>query len=650
MGESTWKCMEDTRRRPGAYVGRDGVSFGCYSYQGIRPELLLYKKGSNEIESVLPFPETCTADGLYTMKVKIPAAQYEYNYRIGDQVLTDPYAARICGRETFGEEPQDSVCSLRGGFSDRKFNWKDDTFPMIERQDAVMYHLHVRGYTMQNKSGVRKKGTFAGLREKIPYLKALGINQVRLMPVYDFDEMVPIRPQKADQGKNRKKKEVPSAGEAEDIQQYRLNYWGYGEGYYFAPKASYASSPDAVTELKEMVRAFHAEGIEVLLEFYFPDHVDFETIVRCLNYWAQEYHIDGFAVIARDSLAPELARVPLFRRRKLICNWYPDSLLAENAQTGQFCIGDSNDGFMNDCRQLLKGDRDALGAFAYRMRANPDGCARVNYMTNHDGFTLLDLVSYDRKHNEENGEKNRDGTDYNYSWNCGAEGETKKKEILRLRMRQRKNAYAMLLFSQGVPMLLAGDEFGNSQKGNNNPYCHDSELTWTDWSRLRSGRELKQFVQEAIAFRKSHGCLHQARELKCTDHLSSGFPDLSYHGDRAWYGDFEGPNCHLGCMYSCAYAGEKGYLYIAWNLHWNEQEFALPLLGKKERWFKVMDTSLKDSFLGGDAQVMEAQKKTILVPGRTVVILEGREYDAGKTVKQDHAGESHRPSENNYGA
>lgn len=376
-------------------------------------------------------------------------------------------------------------------------------------------------------------------------------------------------------------------------------------------------------EFKELVRQLHANGIEVILEFSFTDDIDMEMIAACLNYWAQEYRVDGFSVLARDSLSPELARMPLLKKKKLYCSWYPEDALQRNRQK-HYLLAASNDGFMADCRRILKGEEQFLGAFAGQLRKHLSDAAQVNYITNHDGFTMYDLVSYDRKYNEANGEQGHDGSDYNFSWNCGVEGETKKREVLRLRMRQRKNAYAMMLFAQGVPMLLAGDEFGNSQNGNNNPYCHDSELTWLDWSRRRSSRELTEFVKEAIAYRKRHSTLHQSKVLQGTDYRSSGFPDISFHGDQAWYGGFDRAARHVGSMFNCSYAGEEGYLYIAWNFDWVPQQFALPMLPKTEKWYKVMDTSLAESFLSEEKQLPLPEAKQFEVSARTVVILEGR--------------------------
>ena len=628
MEENRFKVTEENIGVQGTRIGKEGVHFGYTGSSEVPPVLLLYKKGTSEIAEEIPFPKAALGDHFYSMTVKFSPSEYEYNFRDGDMIITDPYAKKICGREIFGQEPSEDPHSLRGGFVSTKYKWEDDVLPHIPYEDAVMYQLHLRGFTMQKNSGGRKKGTFAGVKEKIPYLAELGINQVKLLPVYDFNEMVPKmvrqRPLSMGQGSNiiGKKGELPPSGGLKD--QYKLNFWGYGGGFYFAPKASYASTQNPDIEFKDMVKSFHSNGIEVILEFSFEENTDIQMISDCLTYWAKEYHVDGFSVIARESVLSELARLPLFRTRKLIANWYQNSVKSWNKEKGHALLAESNDGFMNDCRKALKGDEDCLSAFSHQIRSRGSGCAKISYMTNHDGFTMMDLVSYDRKHNLDNGEQDRDGTEYNLSWNCGLEGPSKKKEIVSLRMRQRKNAYAIMLFSQGTPMLLAGDELGNSQNGNNNPYCHDNKLSWVDWSGKKRNEELLQFVKQAIAYRKSHKVFHQERELKCADQLSNGFPDLSFHGDRAWYGDFEKPNRHLGCMYASQYVGKRGFVYVAYNFHWNPQEFALPLLPKGENWYKVMDTSLKDSFIDTPSQEKMQDVKSFTVPARTIVILEGK--------------------------
>ena len=648
MAELKFNVISDKKYRLGAEIERDGVHFGCYSTSEVPPVLLLYQKGSQDVFCEIPFPEHSSGH-FYSMKVKLRPSSFEYNFREGDKIYPDPFARKIVGRSSFGAELDASPHAVRSSFVWKAFDWEKDQYPDIPYADAVMYHLHVRGFTKQKNSGVRKKGTFAGIQEKLPYLKSLGINQLKLMPAYEFLELTEKHP--AD---GRPASVAYSASE----RIFQKNFWGYGAGYYFAPKASYCAGIDSDLEFKELVKAAHKAGIELIMEFHFTDEIPFSLISECLHYWVQEYHVDGFAIIARESVAAELAKLPLFTDRKLLCNWFPQQILQENEkkeliqlskrtsrsghqipeQENLFSlpakIAESNDGFMNDCRRLLRGDEDALQNFVFRANRNQRGCKIMNYITNHDGFTLEDLVSYDHKYNRENGEQERDGTDYNYSWNCGIDGPTRKKEILRLRLQQKKNAMAMLLLSQGTPMLLAGDEFGNSQNGNNNPYCHDSELTWLSWNRLKNNQELWNFVQKAIAYRKEHKVLHQNRILQCVDNHSDGIPDLSYHGERAWYCDFSRADRHIGCLYSGRYAGEKGLIYIAYNLYWTEQKFALPILPKNTIWYKVMDTSLEESFLTEVQPI--GREKSFSVPGRTIMILEGRENETLLQSEKNH--------------
>ena len=617
---------------PGASLEKDGIQFVCHSESGVTPFLLLYRKGCQEPEREIPFEGSSAPGNRFFLKVKISTSLYEYNYKIGSRIFTDPYARKIVGRKNFGEVPA-SDHAVRGGFVTRPYDWEGDTRPRLSYRDAVMYQLHVRGFTKQKNSGVRHKGTFLGLQEKLLYLKELGVNQLRLMPAYEFNELIPKMP-------------AGAAGQTE----YRLNYWGYGSGFYFSPKAAFSSSAYPDEEFKNLVKACHRLGIELLMDFSFPDDVPMDQMIRCLEYWASEYHVDGFCIMARHQALEELAKLPLFQDLKLMGNWLPEELKSHGPKGREKTLAELNDGFMNNCRRILKGDGQCLQEFSFRLRNNPAGCQEINYMTHHDGFTMADLVSYDQKYNLENGEQNRDGTDSNFSWNCGAEGPTKKKEVLRLRMRQRKNAYAIMLFSQGTPMLLAGDEFGNSQNGNNNPYCHDSALTWTDWGKARQGRELTEFVKKAVDFRRKHPMLHQKTELSCMDTMSCGYPDLSFHGERAWYGDYDYGNRHIGCLYCGRYAGEEGFLYIAYNFHWMEQSFALPLLPKDMEWRIVMDTNLAESF--PEIPVLVGREKSIEVSPRSIMILEGKkmEHETSENDETDHLGEDKGTLQDYHGA
>ena len=597
----------------GAQVERDGITFSVTAPAEEEVNLILYRRGTEEILEEIPFPRGGYSGMVRTVKVTgIHPDQYEYNYRIGGRVVTDPAARLVSGSPVFGDRTPRGEHQRRAGFVKSGFDWKGDQTPLqIPYKDGIMYQLHVRGFTKQKNSRVRHKGTFLGLQEKLPYLKELGINQVLLMPAYEFDEIQKERGTGA------------SAGREETQRDGRLNYWGYIPGFYFSPKRSYSATDRPDVEFKTMVRTFHEQGIEVLMEFAFPDPVNLELVNDCLNWWVREYHVDGFSLLMDPEAAAFLALSPFLRKTKLLSGYFPTERIYPAGRKGGFCnLAECNDGFKITARKLLKGDENQLSDFVGRIRRNPKDSGVVNYITSHDGFTLMDLVSYDKKHNEANGEQGRDGADCDFSWNCGAEGPTKKRMIARLRLRQQKNAFAMLLLAQGTPMLLAGDEFGNSQQGNNNPYCHDSELTWVDWSREKSGRELTEFVRALIRFRKEHRILHPEKELTGTDTLSCGYPDFSCHGSRAWYGAFEYQNRHVGLMYCGKYADSGEFIYVAYNFHWEPRMLALPNLPEGQGWSVKLDTAAEGEEAGaGPAVPGFVEGRAMEVPGRSVRVL-----------------------------
>lgn len=608
---SAYETAQGSCRRLGVFMEGDALNFAvdCRGYEEVT--LILYKKGKDEILAQIPLPREGSLGSIRAVRVKgIKPGQIEYNYRMGGKVVTDPYATRVTGRENFGARPEkEDEHRVRSAFAALDYDWEGDKCPEIPFEDGILYSLHVRGFTMQGGGRTRHKGTFAGLKDKADYLTELGVNQILLMPAYEFDEIMPV--------------EESMQKYASQEEPVRLNYWGYVAGNYFAPKAGYSAFADPTVEFKDMVKAFHARGIEVLMEFFFPVGTSPRLVINCLVYWMSEYHIDGFHLLGDGFVSNAAARDPAFSKSKLLSNYFPtEEIYGKHALPVRKCLGEYNDGFLIDARKLLKGDADQLQSFVWRMRRNPAGCAVINYITHHDGFTLADLVSYDERHNEENGERGYDGNPDNYSWNCGCEGPSRKKKIQELRLRQMRNAFAMVLLSAGTPMLLGGDEFGNSQSGNNNPYCLDSPVSWVDWSGLRRNNNLHDFVQKLTAFRRKHKILHQPEELKNMDYLSCGYPDISYHGNRAWYGAFENGNRQIGIMYCGQYAGEEDFLYAAYNLHWDSQTFALPKLPEGMSWYKGVDTETEEVWLEGEppAEV----ERTFTVPGRTIVVLIGR--------------------------
>ena len=567
-------------------------------------ELVLLKKGTDEVLKEIPFKETdfhgtvrqAAAEGVRPDRM-------EYVYRVGNRIVIDPEAKLVLGRTPFGDRKERTEYQVRCGFPKKDFDWgEEEHAPRIPYEDAVAYYLHVRGFTMNPNAKVRHRGTFRGLEEKIPYLKDLGINQVVLMPAYEFEEI--------DRGPEPD--DLPGmagAAAAAAVQPVRLNYWGYTRSWYFAPKAGYSAGPHPDEEFKSMVRAMHREEMEVVMEFAFQDDVPAQRCLRALIWWAQEYHVDGFSLLARPEIAYMAAACPELRYCKLMYGYYDAARVYPKGRKIPFVnLANCNDGFKIDCRKLLKGDENQLQAFVSRVRQNGQDVSYVNYLCGHDGFTLMDLVSYDKKYNEENGEQNRDGAETEYSWNCGAEGPTKKKSVNLLRMRQMKNAFAMLLLSQGTPMILAGDEMGNSQNGNNNPYCIDSEVTWVDWNTRKCAQDLRSFVKELIALRKKYKIFHCAQPGAKT---KNGYPQVSCHSEKAWYGDFEYQNRHVGMMYCAAGKDGETYFYIGWNLHWDDKTFALPYLPEGMHWKCVLDTA-------AEAQTESAAKK----PARSEAALE----------------------------
>lgn len=618
----TYQVEEGYIYQPGVKRTDKGICFTVAVPDGKRCSLLLYKRGEEEVAASIPMGSSVRYGDLRSLLIEgLPIEEYEYNYLIDGKVVTDPYAAWICGREQWGEEVP-AKGKLRGRAVLEEYDWEGDTRLHIPYEDVIAYAAHVRGFTKHPSSRVRAKGTFAGIREKIPYLKELGINQLELMPVYEFSEL-PVPEDMQDQ------KYRPF-----EIRQERLNYWGYTEGFYFAPKASYSAAGNPVREMKDLVKDLHRNGIELILEFYFPKGTRASLIADCMKYWVLEYHIDGVH-INRDQVPAELlAQEPLLSHIKIMTESFRLEEIYQEGYTPSYRnLGEYNDGFMLSARRFLKGDEAQLQEFTWRVRRNPEKCGVMNYLANHNGFTMMDMVSYDEKHNEANGEDNRDGTDYNCSWNCGEEGPSRKKKVVQLRLKQLRNAFVFLFLSQGTPLIFEGDERGNSQSGNNNAYCQDNELAWMNWKMGKAESFLPEYVKALIAFRKAHPVFCQAKEMRRVDYLSCGYPDLSYHGKRAWYGDFETGGRAVGILYAGDYIeanshGEQKdeFFYVAYNMYSRPYEFALPGLPGNLQWKIAIDTG-KEGMTGICPEGQEInleEQRTVMVPERTVQVLIGR--------------------------
>ncbi len=594
-------------------VTKDGkyINFAVVVRDGKDCRLLLYRKGTAEIAAEIPFTEEMRFGDIYAMQIGLlPANEFDYNYLVDGEVIVDPYAGVICGRETWGVHPQ-GIHFLRSAVQTERFSWQGDRPLMIPYEDCILYVTHVRGFTMDASSKCRNPGTFAGVKEKISYLKDMGINQLELMPVYEFAEY---------EQEKLSKKHMPVSRSVKE----QMNYWGYGEAYYFAPKASLSATGNPVREFKELVRELHKNGIELILEFYFPARTNLHLILDCIRYWVSEYHIDGVHVNSQGTPLGSLVFDPQLSRTKIMSEGFPlEEFYESDYKPSYRRLAEYNDGFLQTARRFLRGDEDMLEQVAWRMRRNPAQQAVINYMACHNGFTLTDAVSYDVKHNEDNGEENRDGSNYNCSCNYGEEGPVSSRKIRQLREKQLRNAFLLLLLSQGVPAIYGGDEMGNSQNGNNNAWCQDNEISWIQWSRKKADRRLREFVKAAIQFRKNSRAFGRLKEYTMKDHLSKGMPDLSYHGEKAWYKEFISSSRQMGILYAGCHTGGET-CYVLYNMHTAEHKLALPILPKGERWYVTADTGREEAFYSPGEELLLDDQKTVAVPPRTIMILAGK--------------------------
>lgn len=641
----------------GAFSLPGCVNFSVYSSSIDRCELVLYKTGEEKPFSIIPFPAEYRIGNIFSMLVfGLNTEEIEYGFRVDGQyrlsqdtaldktkTLLDPYAKTVTGREIWGRPPDwKGAFQYRGKIVSLMFPWEGDLPLRIPHEDLIIYEMHVRGFTKDPSAGVTFGGTYEGLREKIPYLKKLGINAVELLPIFEFDDQ-----------EFAESKRMNSAGE-------RLcNYWGYSTVSFFAPKAGYAKSGSKhrqTYELKKLVKALHQNGIAVILDVVFnhtaegdetgpyisfkgldnetyylltPDgsYVNYSgcgntlncnhpivrsMILTCLRYWTSEYHIDGFrfdlaAILGRNQDGTPMANPPLLESLAFDPMLSQSILIAEAWDAGGlYQVGtfpsfgrwsEWNGRYRDDLRQFLKGDAGLASTAANRIAGSPDlydpatrgKTVSINFITCHDGFTLYDLYAYNEKHNERNGWNNTDGANDNFSWNCGVEGETDNNAILFLRKKLIKNAAAILFCSRGIPMFLAGDEFCNTQFGNNNPYCQDNEVSWLDWTMLEKHQDVFTFFQSMIALRKNCAILRNAARPS-----RNGYPDITWHGVQPWNFDHSPGNRIIGMMFAGMVDGEDHdeFVYLAINTHWEIHVLQLPFLPKKYRWRIFANTGL----------------------------------------------------------
>ncbi|MCR4839990.1 MAG: alpha-amylase [Lachnospiraceae bacterium] len=654
------------------YIPGDGLSLGIKK-TGMNTTFSVAIGGTDEVLLKL-FKEKADAVPAYTIKMdkgfrtgnifsvtvkNFDMKGYTYLYEAKGVSFVDPYAHMISGREVYGKNLNKKARKLvRAYVWDTPCSMENDIRPNIDFRDLIIYKLHVRGFTMN--TGGANKGTYKAVAEKISYLKELGVNAILLMPVMEYNEIYSNVPEPsapefvsssfyngridADQAIPENSEVLdPMGNSPEDLpyikdSETKVNYWGYTSSYYFfAPKSSYASCPEqADREFKLMVQKLHKAGIEILMEVSIPKGTNRSMMLDALRYWVREYHVDGFKLNLDCIDSNLIACDPHLSSAKLIGNgWNTNEIYPTAYKPDSKTLGVYNDGYSVVMRRFLKSDEGMSGDVLRMFTDNSGDSINVNYITDHNGFTLNDLYSYDIKHNMANKEQGRDGTDLNYSWNCGEEGPTKSNKIRSLRLRMRKNAMAMLLLGQGVPMLFAGDEVGNSQGGNNNAYCQDNEVGWVNWKKTKSDSELQAFIKRMIKIRKEHPVLHNAVAHRNTDYLSVGIPDVSFHSLFAWAPDYNYYNRCIGIMYSGAYAlkdhtTEDQSFYFAINMYWNEKTYEIPHLPKGYEWELLFSTE-KTAVAEGEA----VKDITLNVAGRSIAVLVSRKVAVKPPVKKE---------------
>lgn len=670
-------------RMYGACVASNGVSFTINSHGATRCTLLLFKPQAPKPYARIPFPDSYRIGDTYSMLVfDIKPDEFEYAFSFDgpyepakgllfneENVLLDPYSRAVTGQRKWGENPEGGKdFEYRARVVKSNFDWGN--IKQLEQpfEDLVIYETHVRGYTKDKSSGVSAPGTFAGLKDKIPYLKDLGINAVELMPIFEFDEM-------------------ESARVVDGVQLY--NYWGYNTVSFFAPNTSYAFNEEhnhEGDELKSLIKALKENGIEVILDVVFnhtaegnemgpcfsfkgidnnvyymltPDahYYNFSGcgnvmncnhpvvrsfIIDCLRHWAIEYRVDGFrfdlaSILGRDQNGAPMANPPILEslafdpvlgKMKLIAEaWDAGGLYQVGSFPSWNRWAEWNGRYRDDMRSFLKGDDGMAGNAITRITGSRDlyspesrgHKASVNFMTCHDGFTLYDLYSYNEKHNEKNGWNNTDGDNNGHSWNCGAEGETDDPNVNGLRRRLIKNAFAALLCSRGPAMFFAGDEFCNTQFGNNNAYCQDNIISWLDWSRLEEFKEIHDFVRHMIQFRKEHPILR-----KMTKPSSCQFPEISVHNGTPFNASTDYKTKLIGIMYAGRNEEdtEDDIVFYCMNAYWEPLVMQLPVLPNGKHWH--VDTNTNAEYFDGEDFTAKTELlgvNTIRVPARTTIIL-----------------------------
>jgi len=693
-----FECQRGKPLPLGATITPKGVNFAVFSRHATSLSLVLCRKGQREpIAEIALDPKIHRTGDVWHVLVVGVNPSLRYGYRADGPfdpkgqghwfnektILLDPYAKAVEGGEAWGDlsthiaqGEKDTSFERRCCIVADDFDWEGDRPLNVPLKDTIIYELHVRGFTVHESSRVTPPGTYKGLVEKIPYIQSLGVTAVELLPVFEFNEL-------------ENKRVNPKTGKK------LKNFWGYSTMAFFAPKTSYASDPwdgHQAREFKELVKAFHRAGLEVIIDVVFnhtaesdatgptisfrgldnttyyaldPESKDYlnlsgcgntvncnhpvvqALIMDCLRYWVLEMHVDGFrfdlaAILRRDdkgeflpgpSLVDRIEQDPVLAHTKIIAEAWDTQVNQVGHFPGRWA--EWNSYYRDDVRKFIRGDKGVTSNLATRIAGSSDlyephgrrPYNSVNHVTCHDGLTLFDLVSYEEKHNEENGEENRDGHNQNLSANCGVEGPTEDQAIASLRLRRMKTAVTILMVSQGVPMILAGDEFCRTQRGNNNAYCQDNEVSWLNWNLAKSNAGLLRFFRKMIALRRRHPVFRRSHFLSGVDTNHDDHPDLSWHGLEVGKPDWSEEATVLAFMLDGSELGQGQWdndFYVIFNGDQAGQSFEIPPPLGGRMWYRIVDTgkpSPQDILDEDKGEAVTLQQKYPMLPGSASVFM-----------------------------
>lgn len=633
MPDHTFSTSPAYRLTPGVTVTKDSVIFSAVLRDCITCGIILYHK-PDLAKTVLPFDDSLRYGSLYSVRISpFDPGEWYYRYYRDEMTFVDPYAREVL--MVHSEEDGDiSVGEC--------FPFQDDSILPYEKKkvipwpDRLIYGINIRGFTSSPSCDTDSHGTFLAAAEKIPYLKELGVTAVELMPVYELrqDHLKTAVHRSEPKTMQEALHAWPVSPLGRPIRNemisHRVNYWGFGEGFYYALKEAFSENGTAQADFAAMCAAFHEAGMEVYLYLYFTEKTSISSQLEIARYYVTHYRVDGFHLSGNIPSVASFASDPILSDTALFYYDFPyDELIRPNGEFPESGIPDLShlcvfrEDYQIMLRRFVKSDDYMMTDFMNRFTGVEKDHGKVNYVCNYDGFTLHDLVTYGERHNWANGEEGTDGRSENFSWNCGVEGETRDPKVNLFRRQQMKNFLTLLFLSQGTPFIYEGDERGHTQRGNNNPYCQNNEITWINWNLTDESSEILDFTRRISRFRQEHAVFRKKVPFRFNDYRAFGFPDISFHGTEAWMPDTGHFSHCLGIMYCENYetdAGPLALVYVAINMFWEEEKLGLPKLPPDHCWKIIMNTSLPKSF--DDFGIIRRNEHQVSVPPRSICLLQ----------------------------